>query len=136
MLLTTYRLLLAVFVLISFFNSALAADNDSEASITLSPQFCITSAEEQSCDLTVVLNWEIDTPTTVCIMSDHESLTKWCADSPTTHSLSLAMLTDKDVQFVMVDKETHQTLAGVKLKVTPTAEPQVRRRYRNPWSLF
>ncbi|WP_258406173.1 MULTISPECIES: DUF3019 domain-containing protein [Shewanella] len=102
----------------------------------MSPQFCITADVEQSCEIELVLNWETPYPQVVCIMSDHNELEKWCADSPNTHSLTLKVETQKDIQFVMIDKESHQTLAGVKLKVTPTSAPQVRRRYRNPWSLF
>ncbi|WP_258405201.1 DUF3019 domain-containing protein [Shewanella mesophila] len=123
-------------VLIFLCNTAQASNESVEANLSLSPEFCITDSPNKTCDIKVVLNWQTDAPHTVCIMSDNESLTTWCADSPHINSLSIMVSTDRDIQFVMMDKDTHQTLAGVKLKVTPTAEPQVRRRYRNPWSLF
>ena len=53
-----------------------------------------------------------------------------------THTLSMKIHTLTDIQFVMVSKDSNQTLAGAKLKITSASQPQVRRRYRNPWSLF
>ncbi|WP_258405080.1 DUF3019 domain-containing protein [Shewanella psychrotolerans] len=123
-------------MLVFLCNTVQAANEAVGASLSLSPEFCITDSPNKTCDIKLVLNWHTDTPYTVCIMSDNESLTTWCADSPNINSLSIMVSTEKDIQFVMMDKETHQTLADAKLHVTPTAEPQVRRRYRNPWSLF
>lgn len=134
--LPTYKLLQIILVFIFLCNTALASNEPVEASLSLSPEFCITDSPNKTCDIELVLNWQTDEPHTVCIMSDNKSLTTWCADSPNISSLSIIVSTNKDIQFVMMDKETHQTLAGVKFKVTPTAEPQIRRRYRNPWSLF
>ena len=134
--LSTYKLLQIFLVFVFLCNTAQASNESVEANLSLSPEFCITDSPNKTCDITLVLNWQTDEPRTVCIISDNESLTTWCADSPNITSLSLMVSTEKDIQFVMMDKETHQTLAGVKLNVTPTAEPQVRRRYRNPWSLF
>lgn len=119
--------------------SALAAaeeELDLGAILTLSTEFCITSADENVCQLTLVLEWENEFIRPICILSDYKEMAKWCAESAETHSLALSISTTDDIHFVMIDKETHQTLAGVKLKVTPAAEPKVRRRYRNPWSLF
>ncbi|QFU21556.1 DUF3019 domain-containing protein [Shewanella eurypsychrophilus] len=114
---------------------AVAAD-DVGAKLTLSPEFCITSEDELMCELTLVLEWENEDFRPICILSDYKEMAKWCAESADTQSLTLNIKATDDIQFVMIDKETHQTLAGVKLKVTPAAEPKVRRRYRNPWSLF
>ncbi|RTR40884.1 DUF3019 domain-containing protein [Shewanella canadensis] len=117
---------------------AVAADEYDTSGYTLkmTPEFCITSEDELTCDLTVVLEWENEPFRPICILSDYKEMTKWCAESAQLHSLTLNIKATDDIQFVMIDKETHQTLAGVKLKVTPASEPKVRRRYRNPWSLF
>ncbi|MGS0674358.1 DUF3019 domain-containing protein [Shewanella sp. 0m-4] len=104
--------------------------------LKLSPEFCITSANEESCDIEVTLEWDMLKNKTVCIISDYKDLKKWCSPSPDIHSLTVNISADRDIQFVMIDKDTHETIAGVKLKVTPASSPQVRRRYRNPWSLF
>lgn len=106
------------------------------ANLRLSPEFCITSADKQSCSLEVVLEWELPTFRSICIVSDEQNLKKWCNDSPQVQSLRVNINASDDVQFTMIDKVTHETLAGVRLKVTPASAPQVRRRYRNPWSLF
>ncbi|MCL1040407.1 MULTISPECIES: DUF3019 domain-containing protein [Shewanella] len=132
----TFKLIQAILVILLLCNITYAMGQESAASLSLSPQFCITADVEQSCEIELVLSWETPYPQVVCIMSDHNALEKWCADSPNTHSLTVKVKTQHDIQFVMIDKQSHQTLAGVKLKVTPTSTPQVRRRYRNPWSLF
>ncbi|WP_041420203.1 DUF3019 domain-containing protein [Shewanella violacea] len=113
-----------------------AAEEDLGAVLTISPEFCITSADKDACELTLELKWENKLLRPICILSDYKEMAKWCAESADTHSLTLEISATDDIQFVMIDKETHQTLAGVKLKVIPAAEPKVRRRYRNPWSLF
>lgn len=113
-----------------------AIEEDVGPKLKLSPEFCITSEDELMCELTLVLEWENERARPICILSDYKKMAKWCAESADTHSLTLNVQATDDIQFVMIDKETHQTLAGVKLKVTPAAEPKVRRRYRNPWSLF
>ncbi|QQX82453.1 DUF3019 domain-containing protein [Shewanella sp. KX20019] len=106
------------------------------ASLSLSPKICITSEDEETCNTEVVLKWELLQERSICILSDYKELKKWCNSSPSINSLAINISTDKDIQFVMIDKDTHETLAGVKLKVTQASSPQVRRRYRNPWSLF
>ena len=117
---------------------AAAIDNtdDQAPTLSLSPEICITSEDEKSCDIEVTLEWQLLLNRTVCIISDYKDLKKWCTSSPDIHSLTVNIKADRDIQFVMIDKDTHETLAGVKLKVTPASSPQVRRRYRNPWSLF
>ncbi|MEI6858732.1 MAG: DUF3019 domain-containing protein [Shewanella sp.] len=122
--------------LVSGFAAASDKDEEQENMLKLSPEFCITSADDSVCELTIVLEWKSNFLRPVCFLSDYEEMEKWCAESAETHSLTLNISATDDIQFVMIDKETHQTLAGVKLKVTLTAEPKVRRRYRNPWSLF
>ncbi|MFT5704613.1 MAG: hypothetical protein ACI8SK_000561 [Shewanella sp.] len=104
--------------------------------LSLSPEFCITSNEQLTCELTVKLEWKNQIPKPVCILSDYEDMARWCSQSGEINSFSLDISTTKDIQFLMIDKVTHETLSGVKLKVIPTAGPKVRRRYRNPWSLF
>ncbi|WP_076409758.1 DUF3019 domain-containing protein [Shewanella sp. UCD-KL12] len=136
---SAYRLLpVGILSLILLSGYAVADDLDDEitSKLKLSPEFCITSEDELMCELTLVLEWENKDFRPICILSDYKEMAKWCAESADTHSLTLNIKATDDIQFVMIDKETHQTLAGVKLKVTPAAEPKVRRRYRNPWSLF
>ncbi|NRD72616.1 DUF3019 domain-containing protein [Shewanella sp. VB17] len=104
--------------------------------LTISPEFCITSDKQLTCELMVQLSWESEQLRSICILSDYEHMAKWCSESAEVNSLNLNISTTEDIQFVMIDKATHETLAKVKLEVTPTVEAKVRRRYRNPWSLF
>ncbi|WOT04511.1 DUF3019 domain-containing protein [Shewanella youngdeokensis] len=106
------------------------------ADLTLAPKFCITSAEDAQCNTEVVLTWEVLKNRPICIISDYKKLEKWCSSSNKNNSLTVNVSAEKDIQFVMIDKDTSETLAGVKLKVTQASSPHVRRRYRNPWSLF
>lgn len=132
---TRLLLLISLFIVSS---SQIFADEADElgAKLMVAPEFCITSGEQLTCDLKVLLEWKNQQPRAICILSDYEAMAKWCSEDDKVNSLTLNVSTTEDIQFVMIDKETHETLAGVKLKVTQTAEPKVRRRYRNPWSLF
>lgn len=134
----TKKLLLCFFAGSLLSQSVLAESGDEELTplLKLSPEICITSADERSCDIEVTLEWQTLTNRTVCIISDYKDLKKWCSTSPDIHDLTVNISAERDIQFVMIDKDTHETIAGVKLKVTPASPPQVRRRYRNPWSLF
>ena len=129
------------FLLLSFAvasSEQLVAEEAEEftATLSLAPEFCITSDEQLTCELTVKLEWKNRIPKPICILSDYDDMVRWCSQSAEVNSFSLDISTTEDIHFVMIDKATHETLAGVKLKVTPTAGPKVRRRYRNPWSLF
>lgn len=106
------------------------------ATLTLTPEICITQSSEQACEIDIELQWELSQNELICILSNHSQYPKWCSDSIDTRTLKMKVSTLTDVQFVMVSKTSNQTLAGAKLKVTSAVEPQVRRRYRNPWSLF
>ncbi|WP_371411725.1 DUF3019 domain-containing protein [Shewanella halifaxensis] len=134
----TKKLLLCFFAGSLLSQGALAESSDEELTplLKLSPEICITSADERSCDIEVTLEWQTLTNRTICIISDYKDLKKWCGTSPDIHDLTVNISAERDIQFVMIDKDTHETIAGVKLKVTPASPPQVRRRYRNPWSLF
>ncbi|MGL4447680.1 MAG: DUF3019 domain-containing protein [Shewanella sp.] len=106
------------------------------ASLKLTPEICITSEDNEACELRVELQWQQPHNELICIISDNSAYPKWCNDSLAQNSVSLNVSTSTDIHFVLVNKESNQTLAGAKLKITSTSTPQVRRRYRNPWSLF
>lgn len=113
----------------------LAAPNE-ESKLKLTPEICITGDENQACEIHVELQWQLAKNELVCILSDNNAYPKWCSESLEQHKMTLSVSTQSDIHFVLVSKETNQTLAGAKLKITSTSQPQVRRRYRNPWSLF
>ncbi len=131
-------LFIVIFTLSLTSGFAIASDKgeEQEAILKISPEFCITSTNESVCELTIVLEWKNKFFRPICFLSDYKNIAKWCAESVEIHSLTLNINATDDIQFIMIDKETHQTLARVKLKVTLATKPKVRRRYRNPWSLF
>ncbi|MCH1929799.1 DUF3019 domain-containing protein [Shewanella sp. A25] len=112
------------------------AEEPEQASLTLTPSICITSDAEKACKIDIELQWKLVNKELICILSDNSAYPKWCSESIGEQHLKLSISTQSDIQFVMVSKATNQTLAGAKLKVAATAQSQVRRRYRNPWSLF
>ncbi|MGL4711459.1 MAG: DUF3019 domain-containing protein [Shewanella sp.] len=107
-----------------------------DTALKLTPAICITSSDTQACNMDIELQWELAKDELICILSDNAAYPKWCSDSVSTHTLSMKIHTMTDIQFVIVSKDSNQTLAGAKLKITSASQPQVRRRYRNPWSLF
>ncbi|MGL5046744.1 MAG: DUF3019 domain-containing protein [Shewanella sp.] len=114
----------------------LAQAKTRDTALKLTPAICITSSDTQACNMDIELQWELAKDELICILSDNAAYPKWCSDSVSTHRLSLKIHTMTDIQFVIVSKDNNQTLAGAKLKITSASQPQVRRRYRNPWSLF
>jgi hypothetical protein len=104
--------------------------------LKLTPEICITSSDDPACEIHIELQWELAQDELICILSDHAAYPKWCSDSVATQTKSMKIDTLTDIHFVMVSKDSNQTLADAKLKITSASQPQVRRRYRNPWSLF
>lgn len=104
--------------------------------LQLTPEICITGDESQACQIRVELHWQLVKNELVCILSDSNTQPNWCSETLEQHSITLNISTVSDIHFVLVSKATNQILAGAKLKITSTSQPQVRRRYRNPWSLF
>lgn len=115
---------------------AFAAQSDRGAQIQISPRLCISSQEAPECKLTLTIKWQVNSAEAVCVLSDYPSLPKYCPESNQSNTLSLDVVASKDIQFMLVNRQTNQPLGGVKFKVMPTSEPKARRRYRNPWSLF
>ncbi|MCE9685400.1 DUF3019 domain-containing protein [Shewanella sp. AS16] len=115
---------------------ALAADKPRLARLNLTPEQCITQTKAQSCDVEITLQWQLAHEELICIISDYGARQHWCNDSPEVDRLTLQIETRKDIHFVMISQATHKTLAKAQLTVSSVAAPQVRRRYRNPWSVF
>ncbi|MGI1945892.1 DUF3019 domain-containing protein [Shewanella glacialipiscicola] len=115
-------------------HSAQAKNRDT--TLKLTPEICITSSDNQACDIDIELHWTLATDELICILSNNIAYPKWCSDSVLTKTLRMKIHTLTDIEFIMVTKDSNRTLAIAKLKITSAAQPQVRRRYRNPWSLF
>ncbi|WP_244325738.1 DUF3019 domain-containing protein [Shewanella aestuarii] len=109
---------------------------EQQAQLSATPNFCLTDDQFNYCEIDLLLTWNLVNEELVCIISDYQTIPRWCSDDPSVKSVKLTIKTDKDIQFVLVSKNNNHTLAGVKLKITKAASQQVRRRYRNPWSLF
>ncbi|WP_025819432.1 DUF3019 domain-containing protein [Shewanella marina] len=121
-----------------FISNVWAAENlpNSETQLQLTPKFCITSSTKDSCQLEITLTWQLPKPSLICIESSSPDIPRWCSTDLTNNSLKVAVTTNKNVDFTLLSKTNNQPLANAILKVTSVTEPQVRRRYRNPWSLF
>ncbi|GIU47686.1 MULTISPECIES: DUF3019 domain-containing protein [Shewanella] len=107
-----------------------------QAQLSATPRLCLIDAGGNICEIDIELNWQVETEELVCITSNYQPLTRWCSDSTDEHSLQISVKTNKDIHFVLINKNNNNELADVILKITTTSERKVRRRYRNPWSLF
>jgi len=107
-----------------------------EAQLKATPNLCLTDDQFNYCEIDLLLTWKTVNDDLVCIISDYPTIPRWCSDDPSVKSVNLTIKTDKDIQFILVNKDSNLTLAGVKLKINKASTHQVRRRYRNPWSLF
>ncbi|WP_434938806.1 DUF3019 domain-containing protein [Shewanella sp. HL-SH8] len=116
--------------------SASAEPLKHQVQLNAMPNFCLTDDQFDYCEIDLLLTWNLVNEELVCIISDYPSIPRWCSDNPNEKSVNLTIKTDKDIQFILVSKHDNITLAGVKLKVNKASSRQVRRRYRNPWSLF
>ncbi|MGZ9899115.1 DUF3019 domain-containing protein [Shewanella gaetbuli] len=129
-------LVVGIFVLLSSPFNLKADTLEQEAQLNAAPNFCLTDDQFNYCEIDLLLTWSLVNEELVCIISDYQTIPRWCSDDPSVKSVNLTIKTDKDIQFVLVSKTTNLTLAGVKLKINKASKQQVRRRYRNPWSLF
>ena len=109
---------------------------EQQAHLKATPNLCLTDDQFSYCEIDLLLTWETVNDDLVCIISDYPTIPRWCSDDPSVKSVNLTIKTDKDIQFILVRKDNNLTLAGVKLKINKASTQQVRRRYRNPWSLF
>ena len=109
---------------------------EQQAQLKATPNLCLTDDQFSYCEIDLLLTWETVNDDLVCIISDYPTIPRWCSDDPSEKSVNLTIKTDKDIQFILVRKDNNLTLAGVKLKINKASTQQVRRRYRNPWSLF
>ncbi|WP_372873203.1 DUF3019 domain-containing protein [Shewanella sp.] len=126
-----------LFLLPLLSHASFAADNDAKGkrgTLDLTPSLCLFSPESGTCEIQVTLSWYSEQP--VCIEVDLPTLQRWCMEDPAQDSLTLDISTDKDVRFVMRDQQSNHPLADAVLRVKPLSEPQTRRRFRNPWSIF
>lgn len=88
---------------------ALAAPNE-ESKLKLTPEICITGDENQACEIRVELQWQLAKNELVCILSDNNAYPKWCSESLEQHEITLNVSTLNDIHFVLVSKDTNQTL--------------------------
>lgn len=131
----TYGCFLFLLPLLSPSGLAAAKDvTEKSDKLELSPSLCLFNQDTERCDIRVTLSWPGKQP--VCIEVDLPQLQRWCIEDEQQDSLTLDISTDKDVHFVMRDPQSNQALADAVLRVKPLSEPQTRRRFRNPWSIF
>ncbi|WP_158638099.1 DUF3019 domain-containing protein [Shewanella donghaensis] len=109
---------------------------ETQAQLSATPHLCLKDSHDIHCEMSIELSWLLNTEQLVCIVSNYQSMKRWCSDSVNEHSLQISVKTNQDIHFVLVNKNNNNELADVTLKITTTSEPKVRRRYRNPWSLF
>ncbi|MCL2918989.1 DUF3019 domain-containing protein [Shewanella litorisediminis] len=120
--------------LISLLGLSASQANESSKPFEVTPSLCLTDKASGRCDIRVTLTWYTDDP--VCIEVNLPDLPRWCISDDSQDSLTLDISTDKDLHFVMRDEKSNQPLADAVLEVKPLSEPQTRRRFRNPWSIF
>ncbi|WP_442800652.1 DUF3019 domain-containing protein [Shewanella sp. AS1] len=131
-----YRRVQALLLLMPFSHSVYAKSDPLDGKLSLSPRFCITSSEEEVCNLELTLNWIIDSPRHICIQSDNSTFHPWCTQAQTTGSYTVKIATSKDIRFEMIDADTQQFIDKSRLRITPTSDPEYRWRYHTPWSLL
>ena len=130
-----YQLIGISVLFISVF-STIAEPLKHQVQLNSTPNFCLTDDQFNYCEIDLLLTWNLANEELVCIISDYPSIPRWCSNDTSVKSVNLTIKTDKDIHFILVSKHDNLTLAGVKLKVNKASSRQVRRRYRNPWSLF
>ncbi|MGL4474972.1 MAG: DUF3019 domain-containing protein [Shewanella sp.] len=112
------------------------AANDEQNLLHLTPSVCIIDAATSHCRIQVQFHWQTSTNNAVCIQSVDDTIAPWCNQDPNSHTTVIEVQAQADMQFLLVDKATHQILADAKFTVTSPNQTSERRRYRNPWSLF
>ena len=124
-----------LFGLLSLFVSYVKAESVSQTpSLKITPSVCMVNESDDTCQIELELNWQIETQQDVCLLLKSSPLKCW------QQAKTGSFVYKADVQFQnvysLVNRKTGEVIIASTVKIQSSNAKAQRRRLRSPWSFF
>ena len=102
---------------------------------TVRPKLCVLSEGEAHCRDTLELSWYSDDVTSVCLFQNNKTLPLRCWENESRGKHLVSISTDQNIEFQLREIDDRSVLIAEMFEVRHD-KPQLRRKKRNPWSIF
>jgi hypothetical protein len=99
------------------------------------PRVCTLSAQDESCDTTVVAEWTSPRSESLCLLIVGRPEVKRCWEGHSQGRYTVALVFSEDLEVELRDPELRTVLASQAIRVIREAL-ELRRKRRPPWSVF
>lgn len=106
---------------------------DKKAKLEIKPIVCMVKSMGQICEMTISVDWSIQTPQNVCLFKNDTSLQCWKNKRKATANINISI--SEDMVFSLKNKDMH-VLAKQKVKINAAANRKYRRKLKSDWSFF
>lgn len=109
--------------------------SDEGIRFVVKPKLCVLSDGEEQCRDTLELSWAARDKTSVCLFQSDKTLPLRCWENEKKGLHQVAINTDANIEFQLREVENRSLLVVEQFEVLHD-KPELRRRKRNPWSIF
>jgi len=99
------------------------------------PKLCVLSKGEETCRDTLELSWVAQTTTSVCLFQSDKTLPLRCWENERSGEHLVDISTAENIEFQLREINDKALLVAEQFEVLHD-KPELRRRKRNPWSIF
>lgn len=114
---------------------ALAAEPPPGVELSIRPNLCVLSAQEDVCRDTLEISWASPKARDLCLHSDQRDTPLRCWRQALSGEYSLAVNTSSSILFYLRSEHSPDLLAAGNFEVMQDHKTY-RRKRRNPWSFF
>ncbi len=111
------------------------AYSDAGVRFVVRPKLCVLSKGEEQCRDTLELSWSSSSATSVCLFQNDKTLPLRCWENESKGKHMVSISTDQNIEFQLREIDNRSLLVVEQFEVRHD-QPQLRRRKRNPWSIF
>ncbi|KZN59245.1 hypothetical protein N473_03555 [Pseudoalteromonas luteoviolacea CPMOR-1] len=104
-----------------------------KAKLEIKPIVCMVKSMGQICEMTISVDWSIQTPQNVCLFKNDTSLQCWLNTQKAKTNISISI--SEDMIFSLKNEKMH-VLANQKVKINAAANRKYRRKLKSDWSFF
>jgi hypothetical protein len=99
------------------------------------PKLCVLTDGEEQCRDTLELSWTSAEATSVCLFQTDKTLPLRCWENESEGKHLVSISTAENIEFQLREVDNRSLLVVEQFEVLHD-QPQLRRRKRNPWSIF
>lgn len=129
------RLLIALLLSVGTLGLPLDLYADDGVRFVVRPKLCVLSKGEEECRDTLELSWQSNRETSVCLFRSDKVLPLRCWENESKGVHLVAISTDQNIEFQLREINDRSLLVAERFEVRHD-QPELRRRKRNPWSIF